>query len=123
MGLCARLPCRTLRVASEARDHDVPVLHAGQPESDTVTRMNSAFSEFSRYATACCTYRLTFIRCLSIKNPPPGGRISEVDQCVLSVYIQGQCVCWLFIFKDTEPSPLQDSFSVRQQGGLPGPHY
>ena len=32
------------------------------------------------------------------------------------------CVyCWLFIFKDTEPSPLQDSFSVRQQGGLPGP--
>ena len=30
-------------------------------------------------------------------------------------------VCWLFIFKDTEPSPLQDSFSVRQQGGLPGP--
>ena len=28
-------------------------------------------------------------------------------------------VCWLFIFKDTEPSPLQDSFSVRQQGGLP----
>ena len=26
-----------------------------------------------------------------------------------------------FIFKDTEPSPLQDSFSVRQQGGLPGP--
>ena len=30
-------------------------------------------------------------------------------------------VCWLFIFKDTEPSPLQDSFSVRQQGDLPGP--
>ena len=30
-------------------------------------------------------------------------------------------VCWWFIFKDTEPSgPLQDSFSVRQQGGLPG---
>ena len=27
----------------------------------------------------------------------------------------------MFIFKDTEPSPLQDSFSVRQQGGLPGP--
>jgi hypothetical protein len=26
-------------------------------------------------------------------------------------------VCWLFIFKDTEPSPLQDSSSVRQQGG------
>ena len=32
-----------------------------------------------------------------------------------------KCVCWLFIFKDTEPSPLQDSSSVRQQGGLPGP--
>jgi hypothetical protein len=31
------------------------------------------------------------------------------------------CVCWLFISKDTEPSPLQDSFRVRQQGGLPGP--
>jgi hypothetical protein len=30
-------------------------------------------------------------------------------------------VCWLFIFKDTEPSPLQDSSSVRQQGALPGP--
>ena len=30
-------------------------------------------------------------------------------------------VCWLFIFKDTEPSPLRDSFRVRQQGGLPGP--
>ena len=26
-------------------------------------------------------------------------------------------MCWLFIFKDTEPSPLQDSSSVRQQGG------
>ncbi len=33
----------------------------------------------------------------------------------------GVCVCWLFILKDTEPSPLQDSSSVRQQGGLPGP--
>ena len=33
----------------------------------------------------------------------------------------GQCVCWFFFFKDTEPSPLQDSFSVRQKGGLPGP--
>ncbi len=32
-----------------------------------------------------------------------------------------RCVCWLFIFKGTEPSPLQDSFSVRQQSGLPGP--
>ena len=30
-------------------------------------------------------------------------------------------VFWWFIFKDTEPSPLQDSSSVRQQGGLPGP--
>jgi hypothetical protein len=30
------------------------------------------------------------------------------------------CVGCLF-FKDTEPSPLQDSSSVRQQGGLPGP--
>ncbi len=30
-------------------------------------------------------------------------------------------MCWLFIFKDTEPSPLQDSFSVLQQEGLPGP--
>jgi hypothetical protein len=30
-------------------------------------------------------------------------------------------VCWLYIFKDTEPSSLQDSSSVRQQGGLPGP--
>ena len=30
-------------------------------------------------------------------------------------------VFWWFIFKDTEPSPLQDSSSMRQQGGLPGP--
>ena len=30
------------------------------------------------------------------------------------------CVGCLF-FKDTEPSPLQVSSSVRQQGGLPGP--
>jgi hypothetical protein len=30
----------------------------------------------------------------------------------------------VFIFKDTEPSPLQDSFGVRQKGDLPGlpPH-
>jgi hypothetical protein len=30
----------------------------------------------------------------------------------------------VFIFKFTEPSPLhwQDSSSVRQKGGLPGPH-
>jgi hypothetical protein len=27
----------------------------------------------------------------------------------------------VFIFKDTEPSTLQDSFGVRQKGGLPGP--
>ena len=31
----------------------------------------------------------------------------------------GVCVGCLF-FKDTEPSPLQDSSSVLQQGGLPG---
>ena len=30
-------------------------------------------------------------------------------------------VCWVFIVKDPEPSPLQDSFGVRQKGGLPGP--
>ena len=30
------------------------------------------------------------------------------------------CVGCLFI-KDTEPSPLQDSFSVRKQGGPPRP--
>ena len=27
----------------------------------------------------------------------------------------------MFILKDTEPSPLQDSSSVRRKGGLPGP--
>jgi hypothetical protein len=33
-----------------------------------------------------------------------------------------RCVCvGCLFFKDTEPSPLQDSSSVRQQGGLPGP--
>ncbi len=46
--------------------------------------------------------------------------------CVLSIFHYTEsvlcvCVCWLFIFKDTEPSPLQDSSSVRQQGGLRGP--
>ena len=40
---------------------------------------------------------------------------------MLEALEENDCVCWLFIFKDTEPSPLQDSFSVRQQGGLPGP--
>ena len=35
------------------------------------------------------------------------------------LYCQG-CV-GVFIFMVTEPSPLQDSFSVRQKGGLPGP--
>ena len=45
--------------------------------------------------------------------------------CQLQQYddnvVRDSRVCWLFIFKDTEPCPLQDSFSVRQQGGLPGP--
>jgi hypothetical protein len=27
----------------------------------------------------------------------------------------------VFIFKVAEPSPLRDSFGVRQKGGLPGP--
>ena len=31
--------------------------------------------------------------------------------------VQLPSVCGLFIFKDTEPSPLQDFLSVRQQGG------
>ena len=48
---------------------------------------------------------------------------------------EGVCVCFYYcrtdvclnvgvfgglFVKDTEPSPLQDSSSVRQQGGLPG---
>ena len=28
----------------------------------------------------------------------------------------------MFIFKDTEPSPLPDSSGVRQKGGRPGPN-
>ena len=46
--------------------------------------------------------------------PTPGLTLFSVCVCVLVVYLP-------LIFKDTEPSPLQDSFSVRQQGGLPGP--
>ena len=55
------------------------------------------------------------------RRPPgvkPSRRSLTVDVWEHSVT---RCVCWLFIFKDTEPSPLQDSSSVRQQGGLPGP--
>ena len=34
---------------------------------------------------------------------------------LLSRYQVVQCVCSVFIFKVTEPSPLQDSFGVRQK--------
>ena len=71
-------------------------------------------------------------------QPPPGGKhlkSTSGKTCQVFFFIRTQgnalcidtgsagsrCVCWLFIFKDTEPSPLQDSSSVRQQGGLPGP--
>jgi len=48
--------------------------------------------------------------------------MGEAPTLVLLSFAAGTvCVCWLFIFEDTEPSPLRDSFSVRQQGGLPGP--
>ena len=40
-----------------------------------------------------------------------GGDCVRGRQCMLSVYF----------FKVTEPSLLQDSFSVRQKGGLLGP--
>ena len=33
--------------------------------------VDSTSSSFSSYATACCAYRPTFIRCLSINPPPP----------------------------------------------------
>ena len=42
------------------------------------------------------------------------------DSCLILNKKRVVCVGCL-IFKDTEPSPLQDSFNVRQQGGLPGP--
>jgi hypothetical protein len=38
--------------------------------------------------------------------------MGQLAMCVLLV---------VYFLKDTEPSPLQDSSSVRQQGGLPGP--
>jgi len=37
-----------------------------------------------------------------------------------SMWLRSVCVECLFL-KVAEPSPLQDSFSVRQKGGLPGP--
>ena len=44
-----------------------------------------------------------------------GGLLGPPPQCVLRVYFQGHRVCVLsvYFFKDTEPSPLQDFFSVR----------
>ena len=43
------------------------------------------------------------------------------NMCAWQALALSRGVCWLFIFMDTEPSPLRDSFRVRQQGGLPGP--
>ena len=74
--------------------------------------------------------------CGAICGTPPRRIVSRtklqaVFTWVLPVFVRLQpgkeeifspaCVL-VFIFKDTEPSALQDSFSVRQQGGLPGPH-
>ena len=39
-----------------------------QPRDDVVLLL---LLQRQRYATACCAYRLTFIRCLSINPPPP----------------------------------------------------
>jgi len=48
-------------------------------------------------------------------QPPPRSGLPIVILPVAPV-----CVDCL-LFKATEPSPLQNSFSVRQKGGLPGP--
>ena len=53
----------------------------------------------------------------AVPSDPPNG-LSTAGVC--RVWDSVVCVGCLF-FKDTEPSPLQDSFSVCQQGGLPGP--
>ena len=43
----------------------------------------------------------------AVKRLTPGQRVT--------VSVNWDGVCWLFIFKDTEPSPLQDSFSGRSR--------
>jgi hypothetical protein len=55
---------------------------------------------------------LQLFRCWSARTLGTGCSLNlDLKRCVLVVYF----------FKDTEPSPLQDSSSVRQQGSLPGP--
>ena len=44
-----------------------------------------------RYATACCAYRPTFIRCLSINPPPPCTPPSAVALGVLLVHCVSLC--------------------------------
>jgi hypothetical protein len=61
---------------------------------------------------------------IMISEPGRAGKKKNCPSRILkqSVFVPAAGrVCWLFIFKDTEPSPLQDSSSVRQQGCLPGP--
>ena len=52
------------------------------------------------------------------------GQAANTEACVLSVYFlrSPNQAPWVFVdLKVTEPSPFQDSCSVRQKGGLPGP--
>ena len=76
------------------------------PGADRTNLLEAAFPPM------CSGARAMSVRWRPLSSPPSPsvGQVTAVE-----------CVCWLFIFKDTEPSPLQDSFSVRQQGGLPGP--
>ena len=91
-------------------------------------------AEHADFAARNCSHTASGNRCLP---PPRAGRGTlRPGQChgvsiVYSLFclfircvfitLNRRCVLVVYFFKDTEPSPLQDSFGVRQQGGLPGP--
>ena len=75
------------------------------------------FVSFSMSTRTLASAPLTPLQLSKLESSEQARRIhysyyceNAVTQCVLSVY-----------FKVTEPSPLQDSFGVRQKGDLPGP--
>ena len=54
----------------------------------------------------------------TVGRRPPG--LLFITAVLFQSCSRGCCVCvvWLFIFKDTEPSPLQASSGARQKGDL-----
>ena len=61
-----------------------------------------------RYATACCAYRPTFIRCLSINPPPPDSSSSSSSQSrvVTCCCTASACCCALGVGGSELDAPL-----------------